>query len=219
MLVILAGFLSPAQTEAESGMAVGDASARVEHDYVGVAKCKSCHGKELMGDQVSAWKSGPHRSGWLVLQSPEALRVAEEEGLEMPPSEAPECLVCHVTAFGVPPERISKPLDERDGVQCESCHGPGRHYRKKKIMADLDRAKANGLWIPDAQSGVCERCHNEQSPTFRTDRFMRADGATFAFDYQLAVVEVDHPIPEHVKGQYLELDEARKKAEKAQRGD
>ena len=219
LLVMVAAFSGRAETDAESSVPVGDASALIEHDYVGVAKCKSCHGKELMGDQVSAWKSGPHHSSWLVLQSPQALRVAEEKGLEGPPSEAPECLACHVTAFGVPPERISRPLQPSDGVQCESCHGPGRSYRKKKIMADLDRARASGLWTPSAQSGLCERCHNAQSPTFKTDRFMRADGSTAAFDYDLAVIEVAHPIPEHVKGKYLELDEARKKAEKAQKGD
>ena len=33
--------------------AAGDGRAAEEHDYVGYAKCKTCHGKELIGNQVS----------------------------------------------------------------------------------------------------------------------------------------------------------------------
>ena len=200
---------------AQSPMAVtpgiGDASAPIEHDYVGVAKCRSCHKKELMGDQIAVWRRGPHHSSWATLESPESIALGQSLGLTEPPAESAECLVCHVTAFGVPPDRIARSLDLADGVQCESCHGPGRRYRKKKIMSDPDKARANGLWVISADSGICERCHNAQSPTFKTDRFVRQDGSTSAFDYELAVEAIAHPIPEHVKGRYLELDAERRK--------
>ena len=190
---------------------IGDAAAPIEHDYVGVAKCRSCHKKELMGDQIAVWRSGPHQSSWATLESPESIALGQSLGLTNPPAESAECLVCHVTAFGVPADRIARSLDLADGVQCESCHGPGRRYRKKKIMSDPDKARANGLWVISADSGICERCHNAQSPTFKTDRFVRQDGSKSAFDYELAVEVIAHPIPEHVKGRYLELDAERRK--------
>lgn len=193
---------------------VGDVAASIEHDYVGVGKCKTCHGKELMGDQVAVWRRGLHRPGLETLASPDALRVGSEQGLTGPPGEAPECLVCHVTAYGVPESRISRPLEPDDGVQCESCHGPGRSYRKKKVMSDPDRAHAKGLWEPAKDHGICLRCHNSRSPTFDPKRFRLKSGETTDFDYEQAAAQIAHPIPEDVKGRYLELDEARKAAEK-----
>ena len=213
-LVPLAG---PAVSDGTAAQGLGDASAPIEHDYVGVKKCKSCHKKELMGDQIQVWHEGPHRRAWESLKSPESLELAAQLGLSQSPSEAPECLACHVTAYGVPAERISRPLTEADGVQCESCHGPGRRYRKKKVMSDPERARENGLWSISDASGICQRCHNPESPTFRVDRFVRKDGSTAGFDYEVAVQAIAHPIPEHVKGHYLELEAQRKKEEKAAR--
>ena len=217
LILCLMPFGGAAETVGGSAHRLGDASAPIEHDYVGVAKCKSCHKKELMGDQIHVWREGPHRLAWESLKSPESLELAAELGLSKPPSESEECLACHVTAYGVPPERISRPLTQADGVQCESCHGPGRRYRKKKVMSDPERARENGLWSISDASGICQRCHNDQSPTFRADRFIREDGSTAGFDYDVAVQAIAHPIPEHVKGHYLELDAERKKAEKAAR--
>ena len=48
-----------------------------------------------------------------------------------------------------------------------------------------------------------------------TKRYVRADGTTTGFDFELAKGRVRHPIPEDVKGRYLELEKAQKEAEKA----
>ena len=199
-------------------MKVGDALAELEHDYVGIARCKSCHGKALMGDQVAVWKQGPHHDAFTTLKSEESQAIALRDGIKGPAQEAPECLACHVTAFHVNPDRISRPLKASDGVQCESCHGPGRSYRKKSIMADTKKARANGLWDPSATSGICERCHNSLSPTYDPARFTLKDGTQAGFDYDQAASYITHPIPPDVKGRYIELDKARKKREKQARG-
>lgn len=220
VLLALLGTVMVAATssvQSESLQAVGDAAAPIEYDYVGVGKCKSCHAKELMGDQLAAWRLGPHQSGLAVLETEAALRVAEERGLTAPPKETPECLSCHVTGYGIAAERFAYPVDPADGVQCESCHGPGRSYRKKKIMSDLERAQAKGLWNPSEDHAICLRCHNSQSPTYDPGRFTLADGRTTDFDYSQAVAQVVHPIPEDVKGHYLELDKERKDALKEDR--
>ena len=196
---------------------LGDAGASISHDFIGARKCKSCHGKELMGDQNSTWLKGPHARGFKTLTRSVSQEIARARGLEGQASEAPECLACHITAFGVPPERIWKPLTASEGVQCESCHGPGRDYRKKKIMADLEEARAKGLWDPDSERGICLRCHNEASPTFDPQRYTLADGSTAGFDYEQAATQIAHPIPEHVKGHYIELRKKQKEEEERQK--
>ena len=198
------------------GGSVGDAAAPIEHDFISARKCKSCHGKELMGDQYATWGKGLHRHAFDTLDSPESLALAKTLGLESPPSEAPECLACHITAFGVPADRIWKPLAPADGVQCESCHGPGRDYRKKKIMDDLDHARSKGLWNPDGEHGICQRCHNQASPTFDPRRYTLEDGSTAGFDYAQALERIAHPIPPDVKGHYIELRKKQKEEEKRQ---
>ena len=101
-------------------------AAEGEHDYVGVEKCRSCHEKELMGDQVAVWSEGPHRRAYETLLGAKSAFIANELGIEGPAHESAACLSCHVTAFGVSALRIANLLALNDGVQCESCHGPGR---------------------------------------------------------------------------------------------
>ena len=191
------------------------ASAEKEHDYVGFEKCRTCHEKELMGNQVQAWSEGPHHRAYETLTSEASAAIAKELGIETPPHESAACLSCHVTAYGVPPVRIANPVDAVDGVQCESCHGPGRDYRKKKIMADSEVAKSKGLWDAAGSEGICVACHNTESPTYDPERYLRADGTTAGFDFEIAKTRVPHAIPSDVKGRFIELEEAEKAAEKA----
>jgi hypothetical protein len=180
--------------------------------YVGVAKCKSCHKKELIGNQYGKWQEMKHAEAFETLKGEDALKIAKEKGLTKPPSEAEECLKCHATAFGLKPEQIAKkPLKLTDGVQCESCHGPGNKYKKKKTMADHDKAVAAGMWEPEEKT--CTKCHNDESPTWDPNKY-EASG----FDYDKAVEEIAHAIPEDVKGKYIEIEKKRKAEKKAAGG-
>ena len=76
LVFFLIPFCATAESVGGSAHGLGDASAHIEYDYVGVAKCKSCHKKELMGDQIQIWRGGPHRPAWESLQSPESLKLA-----------------------------------------------------------------------------------------------------------------------------------------------
>lgn len=186
-----------------------------EHDYVGVEKCRTCHKKELIGNQHAAWLEGPHRRAYETLSSERSLALGKELGLSGPPNQSAECLRCHVSAYGVSAVRIANPVPHEDGVGCESCHGPGRDYRKKKIMSDVEKASAKGLWDAAKHAEVCEACHNPSSPTYDPDRYQLPDGTTSGFDFEIAKTRVPHPIPEDVKGRYLELEKAKKAADKA----
>ena len=188
------------------------ASEEPEHSYVGVRKCKSCHRKDVYGDQVAAWRKGVHARAYETLASEEAHAVAARSGVVGAPQQAEACLRCHVTAHGVRPEWIKFELKISDGVQCESCHGPGADYRKRDRMSSRKRAMRAGLW--ESSIEVCERCHNSESPTWDQERYVRADGTRTGFAYEQAVERIAHPIPEENRGRVSEIEEAMKEAEK-----
>jgi len=191
-------------------MAVSTAGiASADAKYVGASKCKTCHKKELIGNQYGAWEEAKHSKAFETLKGDKALELAKEKGLTGPPHEAPECLKCHATAYGEDAAKFAKkPLAAKDGVQCESCHGPGSLYKKKKTMADQDKSVAAGMWEPGKDEKICASCHNDESPT--------SDPAE-GFDYEKRKEEIAHAIPADVKGKYIEI-EKKLKAEKKARG-
>jgi hypothetical protein len=52
------------------------------------------------------------------------------------------------------------------------------------------------MWEPGKNAEICTACHNDESPTWDPAK---------GFDYEAAKEKIAHPIPEHVKGRYLEL--------------
>jgi hypothetical protein len=110
----------------------------VEHDFVGAERCKSCHAAEF-----AAWESSPHAR---ALQS-------------LPPADQknPRCLACHTTV----PDDVQVALA---GVQCESCHGPGRLYSPPWVMRDPVLSRQLNL-VAKVDAAVCARCHTDASPS------------------------------------------------------
>ena len=182
-----------------------------EPQYVGVTKCRTCHKKELIGNQYKEWRRGYHGKSFETLKSDKALEFARARDISGPPHEAEYCLGCHVTAYGedLAQFREGKRLPVKDGIQCESCHGPGSLYKSENTMSDHDQSRAAGLWDPGEDEKVCAACHNDTSPSW--------DPAV-GFDYETAREEVAHPIPADVKGKYLEI-EKKQKAERKARGE
>lgn len=196
-------------------LALGSAAtAGDEHQYVGVKKCTTCHKKELIGNQVAKWKESKHSKAFEGLASQKAIEYARAAGIQGSPQEADECVKCHVTAHGVAPSLLKYPLKAEDGVQCESCHGPGSDYRKKKIMSDRELAVSKGL--TDKPETVCVNCHNEESPAWDPKRYA-VDGGHTGFDFEQAKAKIEHPIPANVKGKYIEM-EKKLRAEKRSSG-
>ena len=189
-----------------------------ERNFVGAKKCKVCHGKELMGDQHAAWRMGPHGQAFTSLYTTRASEIAKRMGLSTAANTSPECLSCHSTADRIDQARAAYEVKREDGVQCESCHGPGHEYRKKKIMSDRKKSEAAGLWRADRDPSICVKCHNADSPTFDENRYTLADGSHAGFDFEQARERIAHPIPEPVKGRYIELErEQKEKARRAKR--
>ncbi len=157
------------------------------HKYVGAEVCGMCHRTPKSGEQFQKWQASKHSQAMKVLSSPEALKIAKEKGIKGSPDQAPECLQCHQTAYGVVASLLGPRFNKDDGVQCETCHGPGGDYMKMNIMKNEKEAVANGLVLLSVKDGsaekLCVTCHNKKSPNFK------------GFDFKKMWAQIAHPIP------------------------
>ena len=148
--------------------------------------------------QLAVWKKQKHAKAFKTLTSEEAKAVGEKLGLTEPPYKSPECLRCHITGWNLDKEQRAKFLGKRfkveEGVQCETCHGPGEKYQKLSIMKNRTRAMENGLIHP--RKKFCLSCHNEKSPSWDPERFTTKDGKKVGFDYDTCWELIKHPTPE-----------------------
>lgn len=169
-----------AAQEAQEQAKTTEKEKKPVHKYMGVSKCAMCHKSKARGDQFDQWKGTAHASAYANLAGDAAKKVAKEKGID-DPQKSPKCLKCHVTAYGVDKDLLAESFNMEDGVQCETCHGPGSDYMKLSIMKDKEKAMAAGLIIPGKE--LCVTCHNEESPTF------------VKFDFEKMFPKIAHPIP------------------------
>jgi len=137
--------------------------------YVGVKNCATtCHKSETKGKQLEIWEGSKHSKAFLTLQTPEADQIAKDKGFTTPAAETPLCIKCHVLGKDIDSEELEESFDKTQGVQCETCHGPGSEYKRITIMKDKQQAIANGLIVNDNGAEFCVKCHNSDSPTFKS---------------------------------------------------
>jgi hypothetical protein len=146
-----------------------DKQAAPYFKYVGVKNCAAtCHKSETKGKQLEIWEESKHSKAFLTLQTPEADKIAKDKGFTTAAAETPLCLKCHILGKDIDPEELEDTFDKTQGVQCETCHGPGSEYKRLTIMKDKEQAIANGLAIHENGAEFCVTCHNSDSPTFKS---------------------------------------------------
>jgi excinuclease UvrABC ATPase subunit len=148
------------------GFSLYNANYITESKYVGVKTCGMCHKKEDVGQQLKIWQDSKHAQAYTTLQTEEADKLAKEKGYSTKAVETPECLKCHVTGYDIDASMLGKKFKIEDGVQCETCHGPGSDYKSKKVMKDRKLSIEKGLLVYDNPEELCIKCHNEESPAF-----------------------------------------------------
>ena len=114
---------------------------RANDGYVGAEGCKDCH-----QEAYATWARTPHKKAFLTLLGNQRYFV-------------PDCVNCHTTGYGHEEgfERFSS-TENLVGVQCETCHGPGKLH-----SADPKKAK---LRVKIGKE-LCVQCHDrENSPSF-----------------------------------------------------
>jgi len=159
---------------------VAGAKAPGPRKYVGVKACKLCHSAKKRGNQYKVWSESAHARAYQDLAGEKALEKAQELGIE-DPQKSGKCLRCHVTAYGVARKLVGVRFSMKDGVQCESCHGPGSAYKKLSVMKNPEMAVKNGLILPDEKK--CLGCHNEENPFHKP------------FEFEEEFRKIAHPIP------------------------
>ncbi len=168
--------------------------------HVGAGTCKVCHNKKDEGEPWNKWKAEPHSKAMETLSGEEAKAVGQKLGLAKPPAESPECLKCHVTAYDAAAGKTPEKILPADGVQCEACHGPASaHTAEAKKFKSGDKAAQPAAKITRPTEETCKQCHNEQSPTWKADRYKLADGTTSGFDYKQAWEKIQHNNPKKAK--------------------
>lgn len=157
-----------------------------QNKYVGVKQCSMCHKTDKQGKQFDIWSKSAHAGAFKTLGTPAADAIATKKGLKTKAAESPECLGCHTVGEGADVKLAEKSFDVKDGVQCETCHGPGSAYKNMAVMKDKAKAHAAGLAeFKDAAAiqKKCETCHNEKSPTAKK------------FDFAASWAKIQHKIP------------------------
>lgn len=143
------------------------ALAQNGHTYIGTKTCGMCHKSEKQGEQLKIWQGSKHSKAFETLKTAEADNIAKEKGFKTKAVETEECLKCHATGYNLDASMLGKKFKVEDGVQCETCHGPGSDYKKKSIMKDKSKAVANGLLLyENPAEELCINCHNAESPTY-----------------------------------------------------
>lgn len=128
-------------------------------EFVGDAKCKSCH--------AQAYDVGIHAAHYHALQT----LVDKKSEFD------PECLSCHTVGYGLHSGYVDfVKTPNLANVQCESCHGRGKDH-----AATMRAALANPKLLATARkssnlkavtAATCIRCHDaENSENFRYSTF------------------------------------------------
>lgn len=181
------------------GAALVTASATAqESDYVGHKKCKMCHNKKAEGAAWSQWSASSHANAFASLFSDAAKKYATEAGLATPASESSQCIRCHVTGYDADKNAFHPAGAKENGVQCESCHGPSsKHlaYGKKMMMKkdNIDPSIPTDIIRPD--EATCLKCHNEESPAWKPEKYELEDGTKTGFDFEQAFEKITHLNP------------------------
>ena len=124
------------------------APSKTVKGYVGNKECFECH-----EETFASWNGSKHAQGLKTLE-----HVGKQHHLD--------CIGCHVTGWQQPGGVCG--VDQtagREGVGCESCHGPGSEH-----LEDPDRANV----LKGNTAEACLGCHDrENSPHFDFDRYMK----------------------------------------------
>lgn len=140
--------------------------------YVGTKRCRMCHTQ-----WYESWLKTPKADAFEALRPGAGVAVKKRAGLNLKTDYTTDsqCLRCHTVGYGKPggyevpatdDAKAQRLARSREGVGCESCHGPGSDFIL--VMSDIllqerpyraSEVLQKGRRIVD--ESVCLSCHNE----------------------------------------------------------
>jgi hypothetical protein len=183
-------------------------AVQAQNKYVGAKKCATCHSTDTQGNSFHVWQTSTHARAFRTLANVSAdkderhglwiikMGRGDRYGLPTPATESKYCLPCHATAFGVDTQLIAPSFDLKDGVQCETCHGPGSAH------AEVEAIKAKRKAIPVdevaaaleiAKAAVLKRYPNEKEIEAKCTTCH--DGMCGDFNFAEMWPKIKHAVP------------------------
>jgi len=152
--------------------------SQTHSSFVGAKACAACH--DSGGERENpfrVWQASRHSGAFRSLASSTENQArdlgdlklwvvrmgnSEQYGLPNPAQESKHCLPCHATGFGVSPKLLGPSFDLKDGIQCESCHGPGSAHVEARTAAKNTEASVPLKQYKDENAirARCSTCHN-----------------------------------------------------------
>jgi hypothetical protein len=126
-------------------LAISPAIVAEDFSYDGRKKCSGCH-----KSQYKSWRQTGHAKALESLEAGAKAEAKEKAGLDPDQDYTADekCVACHVTGYGQEGGyEIADPSKFLVGVGCESCHGPGKKYRRLHRKA-ADKYKKKGKTMP-----------------------------------------------------------------------
>jgi hypothetical protein len=158
--------------------AIAQTQNQTPSSFVGAKACAACHNSGGEGENsFGVWQTSGHAQAFKTLVSCTENQArdlgdlklwvvtmgnGERYGLPNPAQESKHCLPCHATGFGVGAKLLGPSFDLKDGIQCESCHGPGSAHVEAKTGSKSAEASAPLKQYKDESAimAKCSTCHN-----------------------------------------------------------
>jgi hypothetical protein len=143
-------------------------TAAFGQQYVGADKCKTCHNAKDKGEMYTKWKSTKHSQAHATLAGDAAKKI-DKDALKNA-----KCLKCHDTEVRAGADKLAKSFKGEQGVQCETCHGPGDKHVKARMASEDDSNVTDAEITKAPTEKVCLDCHNKDSPSYKEFKFADA---------------------------------------------
>lgn len=182
MLVLAAGAWSQMSEESEGALRGPETS---KARYVGVIGCK-CHAKEALGNQYRRWIGSKHMRSYVTLAGPYGRMIMKKVGMSGYAQETEMCFRCHAPKPDT--SRTEPTFKFEEGVQCETCHGPGSVHVARRMTMGGENPVDSGF--EKVSTAICMECHKPKPSHEDLPAHLRH------FDLEKAWKKIAHPVPE-----------------------
>ena len=170
-----------------------------QHATLGTVTCASslCHGSikqwkesNVLQNEYFTWsRLDKHARAYGVLLNDKSVRMAKNLKLAQPAHESKVCLDCH--AHVVPEPLRGERFVQRDGITCESCHGPAEKWIRTHVEPSQAGVNQHAKNIADgmfptsdavSRAALCMSCHFGNQDKLVNHRMMAAGHPRLSFE-------------------------------------